>query len=78
MRSTGPLKQWCSTFSFHGTHKQMTKILWHTQKYVFFANLKGKKGVVLNHSHWTAIVVLAVVRFLFDNFREKRSVALTK
>lgn len=56
----------------------MTKILWHTQKYVFFANLKGKKGVVLNHSHWTAIVVLAVVRFLFDNFREKRSVALTK
>ena len=30
------------------------------------------------HSHWTAIVVLAVVIFLFHNRREKRSVPLTK
>lgn len=45
MRSTLPLKQWYSTFSFHGTHKQMTKILWHTKIYIFFANLKGKKKV---------------------------------
>ena len=30
------------------------------------------------HSSWMAIVVLAVVIFLFDNIREKRSVTLTK
>lgn len=56
----------------------MTKILWHTKKKYFCQSERKKKGIVLNHSHWTAIVVLAVVRFLFDNFREKRSVALTK
>ena len=49
--------------------------------YLFFANLtpqKKKIGVTLIYSHWTAIVVLAVVIFLFDNQREKRSVPLTK
>ena len=30
------------------------------------------------HSHWMAVVVLAVVIILFDNQREKRSVSLTK
>ena len=30
------------------------------------------------HSHWTAIVVLAVVIFLFDTLREKRSTPPTK
>ena len=30
------------------------------------------------HSHWIAMVVLAVVTFKSDNLREKRSVPLTK
>ena len=29
------------------------------------------------HSHWTTVVVLAVVIFKFDNLRLKRSVPLT-
>ena len=32
----------------------------------------------IGHCHQTAIVVLAVVIFLFDSLREKRSVPLTK
>lgn len=29
------------------------------------------------HSHWTAVVVLAVIIFSFDNIRQKRPVPLT-
>ena len=34
--------------------------------------------MILIHAHQMAIVVLAVVIFLFDNPREKRSVPLTE
>ena len=52
-------------FSSHGTHKLITKIQQHTPKYViFWANLTKKKiGMILVHSQWTAMVVLAVVVF---------------
>ena len=40
--------------------------------------LTKKIGMILTHLCQTAIVVLAVVIFLFDNIREKRSVPLTK
>lgn len=45
------------------------------QKYIFCCSDKKKIGVILIHAHWTAIM-LAVVTFLFDNAREKRSVPL--
>ena len=35
-------------------------------------------GIILIHSHQMAIVMLAIVIFLFDNLREKESVPLTK
>ena len=35
-------------------------------------------GVILIHSHLLAIVVLAVVIFVFGNLREKKSLPLTK
>ena len=74
-----PLTQRFATF-FISWHTQLiTKILWHTKKHIiFFANLTKKIDSILVHSHWMAIVVLAVVIFLFDNLREKRSVPLTK
>ena len=39
---------------------------------------KKKTGVILIHSHQKPVVVLAVVTFLFNNLRDKRSVPLTK
>ena len=45
---------------------------------IFFADLTKKIGLILIHAHWTAVVGLAVVIFLFDNLREKRSVFRTK
>lgn len=55
--------------SSRSAHKLITKIMWHTKKYVtFFCRFDKKKiGTVLIHSHWTAIVVLAIVIFLFDS-----------
>ena len=58
-------------------HKLMTRILQHTKKYIFCQSDK-KIGIILINSHLMAIVVLAVVIFLFDNLREKGSVPLTK
>ena len=60
-------------FSSHGTHKLITKILQHTKKHIiFFASLIKKKiGMILIHSPGTAIVMLAVVSFLFDSLRKK-------
>ena len=49
-------------FSSHGTHKLITKILWHTKKYIFCQSDK-KIGIILIHSHWTAVVVLATATF---------------
>ena len=60
-------------FPSHSTHKLITKILWHTKYIYFFAELT-KTGIILIASHWTATVVLAVVIFLSDSLREKRSV----
>ena len=54
-------------FSSPSTHKLITKILC-TPKNIFFPY--DKIGIILIHSHWTAIVVLAVFIFLFDNLRE--------
>ena len=60
--------------------------LWHTnqlleyvthQQYTFYHS-DQRIGKILIHSHWTAIVVLAVVIFLFHNPREKKSVSLRK
>ena len=64
-------------FSSHGTYKLITKILQHTKKYVF-ANPTKIIGIILIHSHHMAIIVLAVIIFLLDNLREKRSVPITK
>ena len=60
-------------------HKLITKILWHTKKYIYiFCQSDKKVRVILIHSHQTAIVVLMTVPFLFDNLRKKRSESLTK
>ena len=64
-------------FSSHGTHKLVSKILRHTKK-IYFCWSDQKIGIILIHSHQVAIAVLAVVTFLFDSLREKRSVPLTK
>ena len=50
-------------FSSHGTHKLIAEILRHAKKYIFCQSDK-KIGIILIHSHWTAIVVLAVIVFL--------------
>ena len=66
--------------SSHGTHKLITKIPQHAgkkNKNMFLAHL-SKIGIILIHSHWMPIGVLAVVIFYFDNLREKMSVPLTK
>ena len=63
--------------SSHGTHNLITKILQYI-KNILFVDLTKKIGVILIHSHWTAIVVLDVVILVFDNLREKRSMPLTK
>ena len=44
---------------------------------ILFADLTKKKDTILIRSHWMAILVLAVVIFLRDNLKEKRSVPLT-
>ena len=45
--------------------------------YIFFAYLT-KVGIILIHSHWVAIVVLAVIIFIFDDLRQKKSMFLAK
>ena len=77
MPIVGPKVSDFQRFSSHDTSKLITKILQHTKKHIlFFANLT-KIGIILVHSHRTAFVMLAVVIFLFDNLREKRSVPLS-
>ena len=66
------------SFSSHGTHKLITKILWHTQKCVFCANLTKNIDMIFIHSHWMALVILVIVIFLLVSLSEKRSVPLTK
>ena len=48
------------------------------QKIYFLPIGQIKIGIISIHSYQMAIVVLAVVIFLFDNLREKSSVLLTK
>lgn len=43
---------------------------------IFFADLTKRKDTILIHSHQMAILVLAVVIFLLDSLKEKRSVPL--
>ena len=64
-------------FSSRGTHKLITNILCYTIKCIF-VHLTKTISRVLTHSHRAVAVVLAVVIFLFDNLREKRSMPLTK
>ena len=56
-------------------HTYTTKIPQQSKKYKFCQSAK-KIGVVLTHSHQTAIVVLVVIFLKFDNLRKKRSVPL--
>ena len=49
-----------------------------TPKNIYFFHLTQKIGTILIHSHRTAIVVLAILFFVFDNVREQRSVPLAK
>ena len=59
--------------SSHGTHKLITKIPQHAgkkNKNMFLAHL-SKIGIILIHSHWMVIVVLAVVFFIFDSAKGK-------
>ena len=58
----------------------MTNILWHTKnpKNYIFCQSDQKIGIIVIHSVWTAIVVLAAVIFVFYNLREKGSVSLIK
>ena len=49
-----------------------------TPSNIFFADLSKRNRYNLIHSHQRAIVTLAVVIFLFDYLREKRSMPLTK
>ena len=49
-------------FSSHATCNLFTRILQHTKKYIFCRSDK-KIGIILIHSHQTAIVVLTVVIF---------------
>ena len=44
-----------------GTHKLITKILWHTK--TIFLPIWQKIGIIFIHSHLMAVVVLAVVVF---------------
>ena len=60
-------------------------ISWHkllkfcgTPKNTFFSDLTKKISIILIHSHQSVIMLAVVIFFLFDNLREKRSVALTK
>ena len=46
-----------------GTHKLTAKILQCTKKYIFLLILQKNTGIILIHSHRTAIVVLALVTF---------------
>ena len=41
---------------------------------MFFVELTKRIGILLIHSHWMVMVVLAVVIFWLDNLREKKSV----
>ena len=43
----------------------MAKIPWHTEKYIFLPIWPKKMSTISIHSHWRAIVVLAVVIFFF-------------
>ena len=47
-------------------------------KKCFLLIWQKKTGIILIHSHWIAIVVLANVILLFDNIMKKRSMSLTK
>ena len=65
-------------FLSQGSCNLMTKILWHTKKTYFFANLIKRIGIIMIHSHQMTLVLAVVTFFLLDNLREKRPVPLTK
>ena len=66
-------------FSFHGTHKLITKTLRHTKKYIF-ADPTQKIGMIFlkNRYDFDSFTPDGYCHFfLSDNLREKRSVPLT-
>ena len=63
-------------FSSRGTRKLMTKILWHTRKYL--SQSDKKIAVISIHSHQTANVVYWPRPFFKFGIREKRSVPPTE
>ena len=71
-----------STLSFNLfhllAHKNWLLKFCSTTKNMFFADLTKNRYNFDSSFTWTAIVVLAVVIFIFDSLREKRSVPLTK
>ena len=61
---TDDLSQRCfKSFSAHGAHKLITKILQPTEHIYIFLLIGQKIGIILSHLHQLAIVVLAAVIF---------------
>ena len=58
-------------------HQLISKILQHTQN-IFFAYVANKIEIIWIHSCQMATVVVAIVIFLLDSPKEKRSVPLTE
>ena len=60
------------------THELSTTVLPQTNKYIFGPFNNNRKSYNFDSFTLMALVVLAVVIFLFENLREKRSVSLAK
>lgn len=57
-------------------HKLTTENLQHTKVYKYiFSKFDKKIGAILTQSHWTTVIVLAVI-FLSEKLKGKRSVPL--
>ena len=66
----------CNIFHHYGTHKLITIILQHTKNVLFtdLTKIRYNFDSFISDSYF---VLAAVIFFLFDNLREKRSVPLT-
>ena len=76
---TYPRKTIFNLFYLTSHIKLIAKVLQHTKKMLlYFLLIWQKISIIWIHSHWMAIVVLAVVVVKFDNLREKRWVHLSQ
>ena len=67
------------SFSSHGTHKLITKILWHTKKYIFCrSDQKNRWMIWFIHTRWPLWCWLLPFLKKFDSQKEKWSMSLTK